>query len=106
MHQPLAEEWLLIRRYNKPINNDVVDEISAGRRREPEIVDLDRRRTIGEHRRPRASREAVEVDEDMDFLGADELRRIQVCGLGDIDKTVECGGEAGADLTAAIGRAE
>jgi hypothetical protein len=45
---------------------------------------------------------AVEVDQDIDSVGVDELRRIPVRGFGDIDKAVEGGGEASADRTSIV----
>src|SRR5262249_50763398 len=48
MHRPLAEKRLLILRYDKRIDKNVVDELGARRRRDAEEVGLDRRRTIGE----------------------------------------------------------
>jgi hypothetical protein len=56
----------------------VVDEGQPGGGRQPEVGDLHRRRPIGQHARARAQGLALQVDQDVDLVAADELRRLLV----------------------------
>jgi len=97
MHQPLAEEGLLIRWYDEPIDDDVIDKISARRARIAEIIDLDRRRPVGEDRGSAVLGIPGQIDQNIDGVGVDPLGRLAVRRRPEVDKMIKGAGEASAD---------
>ena len=102
MDEPLAEELLLILRHDKRIDDDVVDKVHASSARVTQLVDLDRRRAIGEDRRPPALRKSVEVDQNIDLIHVYQARGIAVRGVRNIDEAVECCGKARSNFPSPI----
>ena len=96
MHQPLAEEGLLIRRHKEPIDDNVIDKVGSHRAGIADIAHLDRRRPVGEDRSPAVRGITRQIDQDIDAVGMDQLGRPPVRHLADIDKAIKGADQARA----------
>src|SRR5262249_14990098 len=93
----LAEQGLLIRWHDKAIGDDVIDEVGTRRTGIAEIVNLDRCRAVGEDFGSAIRGPAMEIDQQIEVVGTDELRRVPIRHLGDVHNAIEAGEKATAD---------
>src|SRR5215469_4026595 len=96
MDEPLAEEILLTRRHKEPVDNDVIDELRPHCARKPDVVHLDRCRPEREDRSPAGSGVAIEIYQDIDVIGVNELGCLTFCSFVDVDEPIEGTYEASA----------
>src|SRR5262249_52461275 len=102
VHQPLRIEGLLIGRHEEMVNNNVIDEIRPHRAGIAEIIDLYRRRPAREDRSPAFPCVARQVDQYVDRIVMDQLGRLPLRRLADVDETIEGAGEAGSHGVAIV----
>ena len=96
MDKPLAEEGLLIRRDDEAIDDDVVNKVRSHCAGIAEIIDLDRRRPVGEDHGPAECGVTGEIDQDVDAVPMDQLGGLAMRCFLDIDKAIEGVDETGA----------
>ena len=82
----LAVMASLVERRDNRVANEIVDVVGAGRTRKTEEGGLHRRRTMGEDAQAVVAGVALQVDQDLDAVGANALCRLAVADLGQVDK--------------------
>jgi hypothetical protein len=106
MHQPLAEDGLLTQRHDKRVNNDVVNKISPDRTGIAEVIDLDWSRPVSEDCGPGEPGVALEVNQNVDSVAMDQLGRMPVRRVANIDKAIKGAGDASAHRASVVGPEE
>mmetsp|Transcript_2478 Transcript_2478/g.7735 ORF Transcript_2478/g.7735 Transcript_2478/m.7735 type:complete len:239 (-) Transcript_2478:56-772(-) len=89
---------LELRRRGDGVGREEVEEGASRRAREAEHPDLQRRGPKREELRPRAAREAVEVDADVDAVRRDPSRDRGAVARGDVHEVLCCRLDRGARL--------
>ena len=105
MHQPLAEEGLLIRRHEESIDEDIIDKVRTHRAGIADIAHLDGYQAVGEDGGSGVLRIAREVDQYVDGVGLDKFGSPSIRGLADIDKAIKGADKAGPCLALVVGTA-
>src|ERR1700682_6267038 len=78
MNQPFRKERLLARWDDEGVDDDVVDEVRAHGGGISEITHLHRRRAIGRYRRPGVMGIALQINQDIDLVGMNDLPGLMV----------------------------
>ena len=83
-----AVEFGVLRRRNGAVGNDVVEEIGAVAAGETQIGDPQGGRAQGRDLQPVSRRMTVQIDQDVDLVLENALRRLGVVELADVDEGV------------------
>src|SRR5262245_259788 len=103
MHDLLGIVRLLLNRQDDRVDNDVVDEIRAGRPGKSEIAGLNRRRPESENAWPRVLGMPFQVDSDVNPKLVEQPRDILVASCPGIEEPIERRRQPRAYLAALIG---
>jgi len=90
-------------RHHHRITDHVVEEARTGGGRVAQVGHLHRRRPVGQQLEAAAAGVALEVDGDVDAVGAHAPRHLGIAQVGHVDELVAGGAHAAADLAAVVG---